>query len=126
MENKPSKNRLHYVTINELEMGNYFGEIGAVSSLRRTSSVVAINSMLIGKLKIDQFKKFIELNSNFIKKIRKKIASYKDPNLKLIFNMIRVSALFGQFASVSTIEKISLDLISMMREDNFHYGDSIL
>lgn len=88
------------MTINELEMGNYFGEIGAVSRLRRTSSVVAINSMLIGKLKIEHFKKFMELNSNFMKKIRKKIASYKDPSLKLIFNMIRVSALFGQFASV--------------------------
>lgn len=119
-------NRLHYVTINELEMGNYFGEIGAISDLRRTSSVVAINSMLIGKLKIDLFRQFMEKSSNFEKKIRRKILSYRDPNLKIIFNMIKVSSLFGQFVSPSILEKITIDLISMMREDNYHHMDKIL
>jgi len=36
-------------------MGNYFGEIAALSNLRRTSSVVAVSSMVIGKMKIDTF-----------------------------------------------------------------------
>jgi len=44
----------------------------------------------------------------------------------MIFNMIRVSSLFGQFASGATLEKISLDLIGMMREDSFHHMDKIL
>ena len=72
------KNKLNYVIINELQMGNYFGEIGAISSLRRTSSVVAINSMLIGKIKIQTFRNFMEKNTNFVKKIRKKVVSYRD------------------------------------------------
>lgn len=66
------------MVINELEVGNYFGEIGAISNLRRTSSVVAINSMLIGKLPISLFRQFMEKNTNFQKKIRKKVQSYKD------------------------------------------------
>ena len=85
----------HFVTINELEMGNYFGEIAALSSLRRTSSVVAVSSMVIGKMKIDAFQRFVTSNSNFQKRIRKKITQYKDYNIKMIFNMIRTSSLFG-------------------------------
>ena len=67
------RNRKNYRIINELQVGNYFGEIGAVSNLRRTSSVVAINSMLVGKIKISKFRQFMEKNANFEKKIRKKI-----------------------------------------------------
>ena len=76
-------------------MGNYFGEIGAISSLRRTSSVVAINSMLIGKIKISTFRSFMEKNTNFVKKIRKKVASYRDQYIRMIFNMIKNATLFG-------------------------------
>jgi len=49
------KNQQHYKTINELSVGSYFGEISALSNLRRTSSVVAVNSMLVGKMKISLF-----------------------------------------------------------------------
>ena len=51
--------------INEMQKGNFFGEIGAISELRRTSSVLAINPMLIGKIPIGLFRDFMEKNSNF-------------------------------------------------------------
>ena len=72
------RNDLHYRTINELEVGNYFGEIAALSNLRRTCSVIAVNSMVIGKIKISAFRDFIQRHSNVHKKINKKIQSYKD------------------------------------------------
>ena len=78
IKEREKRNKLNYFIINELQMGNYFGEIGAISSLRRTSSVVAINSMLIGKIKISTFRNFMDKNTNFVKKIRKKVASYRD------------------------------------------------
>lgn len=67
------RNDLHYRTINELEAGNYFGEVSALSNLRRTSSVIALNSMVIGKLPIPLFREFILRHSNVHKKINKKI-----------------------------------------------------
>ena len=75
---KKKKLKKNFMIVNELEMGNYFGEIGAISQLRRTCSVVAINSMLIGKIRISLFKEFASMNSSFISKIRKKVESYKD------------------------------------------------
>jgi len=75
---KKKKLKKNFMIVNELEMGNYFGEIGAISQLRRTCSVVAINSMLIGKIRISLFKEFTLMNSSFISKIRKKVESYKD------------------------------------------------
>jgi len=73
------------VIINELDVGNVFGEIAAISDLRRTSSVVAINSMVIGKMKINKFRDYMLQNVNFEKKIKKKLMSYKDQNMKKIF-----------------------------------------
>lgn len=46
--------------------------------------------------------------------------------MRMLFNMIRISTLFGQFASGGTLEKISLDLICMMKEDSYHSMDTIL
>ena len=92
---RQKRNKGNYKVINELQEGNYFGEIGAVSNLRRTSSVVAINSMLIGKIKISSFRNFMEKNANFEKKIKAKILSYKDYNMRMIFSMIKNAALFG-------------------------------
>jgi CRP-like cAMP-binding protein len=56
-----------------MDIGNYFGEIGAISNLRRTSSVLALNSMLIGKIKISIFRDFMSKNSNFQRKIKRKV-----------------------------------------------------
>ena len=92
---RQKRDKPNYKIINELQAGNYFGEIGAVSNLRRTSSVVAINSMLIGKIKISSFRNFMEKNANFEKKIKGKILSYKDYNMRMIFSMIKNAALFG-------------------------------
>ena len=40
--------------------------------------------------------------------------------------MIKNATLFGQFAGGGTLEKISMDIICLMREDNFHNGDFII
>lgn len=81
-----------------MDIGNYFGEIGAISNLRRTSSVLALNSMLIGKIKISVFRDFMSKNSNFQRKIKRKVQTYRDQNMRMIQNMIRISSIFGQFA----------------------------
>ena len=59
------KIKRNYKIIKDMDIGNYFGEIGAISNLRRTSSVLALNSMLIGKIKISVFRDFMSKNSNF-------------------------------------------------------------
>lgn len=59
------KIKRNYKIIKDMDLGNYFGEIGAISNLRRTSSVMALNSMLIGKIKISVFRDFMAKNSNF-------------------------------------------------------------
>jgi len=51
--------------------------------------------MLIGKIKISSFRNFMEKNANFEKKIKAKILSYKDYNMRMIFSMIKNAALFG-------------------------------
>jgi len=55
----------NYVVINELTAGNYFGEIAAISNMRRSASVIAISPMVIGKIKIDKFRTFMYSNNNF-------------------------------------------------------------
>lgn len=67
-----------------MDIGNYFGEIGAISNLRRTSSVLALNSMLIGKIKISVFRDFMSKNSNFQRKIKRKVQTYRDQNMRMI------------------------------------------
>jgi len=95
MESTNVRLRKNYAIINELEMGNIFGEIAAISDIRRTSSVVAINSMVIGKMHISKFKSYMRQNINFEKKIKKKLLSYKDQNMKKIFSTIKNAQLFG-------------------------------
>jgi len=46
-------------------------------------------------MKISTFNSFLKKNANFEKKIRKKIQSYKDHNIRMMFNMIRNATLFG-------------------------------
>lgn len=46
--------------------------------------------------------------------------------MRLLFNMIKTSLLFGQYVSGSLLEKVSLQLISMMKEESFHHMDKIL
>ena len=53
------------MVINELTAGNYFGEIAAISNMRRSASVIAISPMVIGKIKIDKFRTFMYSNNNF-------------------------------------------------------------
>lgn len=89
------KIKRNYKIIKDMDLGNYFGEIGAISNLRRTSSVMALNSMLIGKIKISVFRDFMAKNSNFQRKIKKKVQSYRDQNMRMIQNMIRISSIFG-------------------------------
>ena len=84
------------MVINELTAGNYFGEIAAISNMRRSASVIAISPMVIGKIKIDKFRTFMYSNNNFQKRIKTKIIlNYKDQNMKMIFNMIKSSMIFG-------------------------------
>jgi|TARA_B110000285_G_C15113099_1_gene612344 CRP-like cAMP-binding protein len=92
------KIKRNYKIIKDMDIGNYFGEIGAISNLRRTSSVLALNSMLIGKIKISVFRDFMSKNSNFQRKIKRKVQTYRDQNMRMIQNMIRISSIFGQFA----------------------------
>jgi CRP-like cAMP-binding protein len=78
------KIKRNYKIIKDMDIGNYFGEIGAISNLRRTSSVLALNSMLIGKIKISVFRDFMSKNSNFQRKIKRKVQTYRDQNMRMI------------------------------------------
>lgn len=78
LQEQNRNNKRNYIIINEMQKGNFFGEIGAISDLRRTSSVLAINPMLLGKIPIHLLREFMIQNSNFHKKIRKHASLYKD------------------------------------------------
>lgn len=92
-----SKKQKNFVCINEVspQKQSYFGEIAAISNLRRTSTLVATNPMLIGKVKISFFKQYYENNTNFRKRVQKHVFTYNDWNMKMIFNMLRNAQLFG-------------------------------
>ena len=51
--------------MNNLKEGNYFGDIAAVTNLKRTNSVIACSNMLIGKIKISKFRELMGINKNF-------------------------------------------------------------
>lgn len=95
--------------------------------MRRSASVIAISPMVIGKIKISKFRTFMYSNNNFQKRIKTKIIlNYKDQNMKMNFNMIKSSMIFGQFAEGTTLDMLTLDIICHMRQDNYHHLDTIL
>jgi len=73
-----SRDKKNYYITNNLKEGDYFGEICAITNLKRTNTVVSCGPMLLGKLKISKFREFMAKNKNFERKIKKRVLRYKD------------------------------------------------
>lgn len=61
------KKQKNFINVNELsnEKNQYFGEIAAITQLRRTNTVMARQTMLLGLLKIPKFQEFYRNNNSF-------------------------------------------------------------
>ncbi len=52
-----------------MKEGDIFGEISAITNLRRTNTVIAVSPMLLGLIKISKFRELMDKNENFKRKI---------------------------------------------------------
>lgn len=62
-----------YTLINELSTGGYFGEIALMTKLKRTCSVFAINSVVVGVVSKDDFLQLTENSTDFKHRVLTKI-----------------------------------------------------
>ena len=74
--------------MNQLKESNVFGEISAITNLRRTTTVIAEGPMLLGLIKINKLRELITNNQNFERKLQRKILRYDDLTMKTYRNMI--------------------------------------
>ena len=115
-----------FVFINELKKGKqqFFGEIAAITQLRRTSSVIAKSSMLIGQIKIQKFLELYDQSFNFQRQVQSKFFNYKDQNICMLINMIKNAQLFG--GNKTLHRSLIIEILSCLKEDSYHHMGTIL
>jgi CRP-like cAMP-binding protein len=75
--------------INELKMGDYFGELSLLTNLRRTSTIYTLASTTCGFIENDDFEVLMKQNSELKATLLQKIYSYKDNYIKFLITMVK-------------------------------------
>ena len=65
--------------------------------------------MIVGKIRIKLLRELLKQNTAIHNKIRRKVSDYKDKFVRMLFNMIKISTIFGHLATAGPmLAKISI------------------
>jgi len=75
--------------INELKMGDYFGEMSLLTNLRRTATIYSLASTTCGYIEGEDFEILMNHNADLKATLMKKIYSYKDNYMRFLITMVK-------------------------------------
>jgi hypothetical protein len=76
-------------SINELQMGNYFGELSLLTNLRRTATIYSISATTCGWIETEDFHSLVHQNSDIKAVLVKNLNKYKDSHIKFLITMVK-------------------------------------
>lgn len=107
--------------INELKIGNYFGELSLLTNLRRTATCYTYNETTTGWISSYDFNRLMKENPDLKNLLTKKLYKYKDNHIRLLLTMLK---------NVPRLRKITMSslraLAFLMRDQMAYQGTVIL
>ena len=88
--------------INELKVGDYFGEISLLTNLRRTATVYSLLQTTVGWIATEDFNNLINENPDLKSPLMRKIDKYNDNFIKFLRTMVK---------NVNQLRKVSMNSI---------------
>lgn len=75
--------------INELKVGNYFGELSLLTNLRRTATCYTYNETTTGWIAPEDFNRLMKENPDLKNLLTRKLYKYKDNHIRLLLTMLK-------------------------------------
>ena len=114
------RNNPNYTVINELEMGDYFGEISWLTNLSVTASIHTVSKTICGRLNKEALAEYLKYNDSKIK-MYKRMYKYNDPFFQTLIKWVK-NIPFFRGISHSSIKT----LIFKMKRVKINAGTTII
>ena len=119
--NKVDVSGVKFRQINELKVGNYFGELSLLTNLRRTATCYTYNETTTGWISSGDFNRLMDENPDLKNLLTSKLFKYKDNHVRLLLTMLK---------NVPRLRKITMHslraLMFLMRDATAYEGTVIL
>ena len=107
--------------INEKIKGQYFGEIGLLTNLRRTASIFALKNTLTGFIPKDDFNCLMRENKNLRINLVENLSNYNDNLIKFFRTMVKNVNLFRKLSDDSIRA-----IVFLLRDSKASKGNLVL